>query len=195
MTQVHVLYIAGWGRSGTTILGNILGQIPGFTAVGELRYFWERNLTDNYLCGCGSIIDHCPFWSSVIERAWGGSPPDPADMTRWRDRLRTRHLPFLLRPNAADRYARTLKPYLDELTRFYRAIQEVGQSRVIVDISKFPSYAYALSLLPDVKLSVLLMVRDPRAVAYSWLRPKVREGAENPRMQQIGTLSSSVLWL
>lgn len=192
---IKVLFIAGWGRSGTTILGNILGQIPGFTAVGELRFFWERNLAGDHPCGCGLKVDQCPFWSSVIERAWGGVPPNPADMIRWRDRLRTRHLPLLLSPGAADRYSKELEQYRDHLACLYRAIHEVSQSRVIVDSSKFPSYAYALSLLPDIELSVLLMVRDPRAVAYSWLHPKGERGAESSRMKRIGTFSSSFLWL
>ena len=34
--QVTVLYIGGHGRSGSTILAQTLGQIPGFVNVGEL---------------------------------------------------------------------------------------------------------------------------------------------------------------
>ena len=39
-----VLYIAGSGRSGSTVLGRILGRVEGFGAVGELRYVWERRI-------------------------------------------------------------------------------------------------------------------------------------------------------
>ena len=38
----QVLYVGGWGRSGSTLLDLALGQIPGFVSVGELRYLWER---------------------------------------------------------------------------------------------------------------------------------------------------------
>jgi len=34
----RVLYIAGWGRSGSTILDNVLGQVDGFFSAGELMF-------------------------------------------------------------------------------------------------------------------------------------------------------------
>lgn len=45
--EVKVLYIAGWGRSGSTILDNVLGQVEGFFSGGELSYLWERGLSEN----------------------------------------------------------------------------------------------------------------------------------------------------
>ena len=36
-----VLYIAGSGRSCTTLLGHILGQVPGFCFIGEAMYAWR----------------------------------------------------------------------------------------------------------------------------------------------------------
>ena len=36
-----VLYIAGMTRSGTTLLCNLLNEIPGFVGVGELRTYWR----------------------------------------------------------------------------------------------------------------------------------------------------------
>jgi len=194
MKAVHVLYIAGWGRSGTTLMGNILGQIPGFAAVGELRFFWERNLVGNHPCGCGSSVRNCTFWKRVLKRAWDGDPPPPEEMIRWGDHLRTRHLPMFCIPGSTRYFSRVLTPYLNELSKFYRAIEGAGEARVIVDISKYPSYAYALSLLPEVELSLLLMVRDPRAVAYSWLHPKIQQEGQDSRMKRIGCVTSSALW-
>lgn len=40
--SVKVLYVIGWGRSGSTILDNVLGQLDGCFSTGELHYFWER---------------------------------------------------------------------------------------------------------------------------------------------------------
>jgi len=37
--MTKVLYIAGWGRSGSTILDNVLGQLDGCFSTGELNYF------------------------------------------------------------------------------------------------------------------------------------------------------------
>lgn len=54
------------------ILHNILGQIDGFAAVGELRYIWGRAAIDNQLCGCGERFRNCPFWDEVMTHAFGG---------------------------------------------------------------------------------------------------------------------------
>src|SRR4028119_1802817 len=56
------------------------------------------------------------------------------------------------------------------LERLYRAIQRVSGAGVIVDSSKRFSYAVLLSLLPFGDLRVVHLVRDSRAVAYSWAR-------------------------
>jgi len=64
--KIKVLYITGWGRSGSTILDNIMGQIDGFFSVGELRYIWDRNLIENRLCGCGVPLEECPIWSQIL---------------------------------------------------------------------------------------------------------------------------------
>src|SRR3712207_200886 len=58
------------------------------------------------------------------------------------------------------------------LERLYRAIQKVSGAAVIVDSSKRSTYAVLLSLLPFADLRVVHLVRDSRAVAYSWGRIK-----------------------
>ena len=52
--RVRVVYIAGWGRSGSTLLELILDTLPGWRATGELRCLWEAGLRRNQLCGCGA---------------------------------------------------------------------------------------------------------------------------------------------
>ena len=44
---VTVLFIAGMGRSGSTILSRLLGQAPGVCYVGELCYLWDQGLTND----------------------------------------------------------------------------------------------------------------------------------------------------
>ncbi len=70
--QVTVLYIGGHGRSGSTILAQTLGQIPGFVNVGELWQVWYRGLRENERCGCGQPFYSCTFWRAVGEEAFGG---------------------------------------------------------------------------------------------------------------------------
>ena len=48
-----VVYIAGSGRSGSTLLERALGEIPGFVNVGELIDLYRRVADHGELCGCG----------------------------------------------------------------------------------------------------------------------------------------------
>ncbi len=84
--RAKVLYIAGWGRSGSTILQNVLGELDGFFPVGEIVYVWERNLIGNRLGGCGARFRECEVWQGVLERAYGGTDRiDAEEMMRRHD--------------------------------------------------------------------------------------------------------------
>lgn len=69
---VTVLYIGAFGRSGSTILGQVLGRMPGFVNVGEAWQVWQRGLRENERCGCGQPFRSCEFWSAVGDEAFGG---------------------------------------------------------------------------------------------------------------------------
>src|SRR5438105_15565281 len=60
-----VLFIGGEGRSGSTLLDRMLGQLPGFFSTGELREVWNRGLIENLDCGCGLSFRSCSFWTAV----------------------------------------------------------------------------------------------------------------------------------
>src|ERR1022692_3637443 len=66
--------------------------------------------------------------------------------------------------------ARDLDEYISYYARLYAAIIKVSGCELVVDSSKHPSLAHCLRWLPDVDLRVLHLVRDSRAVAYSWSR-------------------------
>src|SRR5499427_9656408 len=67
-----VVYIAGSGRSGSTMLERVLGEIPGFVNVGELIDLFRHVARHGERCGCGELFADCPFWTSVGKRAFGG---------------------------------------------------------------------------------------------------------------------------
>ena len=73
-----MLVIVGTGRSGSTLLGRLLGALPGAVHVGEVRFLWQRGLIEARLCGCGVPVPECPFWRTVLAEAYGARRPDPA---------------------------------------------------------------------------------------------------------------------
>ena len=67
--EIKVLFLAGKGRSGGTILASLLGQLPGFFNAGELNKLWDYVLMPNYQCGCGEPLRSCETWSAILAEA------------------------------------------------------------------------------------------------------------------------------
>jgi hypothetical protein len=191
--KIKVLFIAGNGRSGSTILHNVLGQIDGFCALGELREIWLRGAIKNWWCGCGTAFHDCDFWQEVLTDAYGA--PDAVDVQKMYEQtesLRIPHLPLTFLPGWRKKKIERLRPYLDQLTKLYQAIQATTNSRVIIDSSKNPSYGYLLRFIPEIDFYVLHYMRDSLPVSYSWSKKK--EFQPGIYMVQKKPSSSAMQW-
>jgi hypothetical protein len=183
-SKVSVLYIGGAGRSGSTVLDLMLGELPGFFAAGEIKYIWDRGVLRNQLCGCGANFHDCPFWTAVGEEAFGGwNAVDAADISALELTV-DRHacVPIMATPWMWPGYRARLERYADTLDRLYAAIQHVSGAKIIVDSTKRPSSAFLLRQLRNIDLRFVHLVRDSRGVAFSWrkriVRPEIVEGVE-----------------
>lgn len=175
-SRKEVLYILGYGRSGTTILHNVLSQVDGFVGGGELREIWGRGWERDELCGCGEAFSECPLWMKVSELLKASGGRDLVEsMQAGRSRARDRHLPLLLLPYREQVIRQRYRTYLKGLDRLYTAINDQTGCEVIVDSSKSPLYGYLLTLLPDTKVHFVHMVRDARGVDFSLWKRKQRE--------------------
>jgi hypothetical protein len=169
-----MISIGGASRSGSTLLSMLLGEVDGFVAVGELRYIWSRGFKENMLCGCGEPFLDCAFWNDVFSEAYGGMHRAPVDeASALQDSVaQIWHLPQLLAGRRLPRFYDQVQACLSHLERVCKSIQEVSGARVIVDSSKLPTYCHLLSRLPGTKVTLAHLVRDSRAVAFSFLRKK-----------------------
>ncbi len=199
-SRTKVLFITGGGRSGSTLLDNILGQLNGFFTVGEL-WLWARRYRENLFCGCGTRIRACRVWRSILADAFGD--PDNLDAEQlfhqFEAGCKLRHFPLIFAPGGPALLRSLVGPYLHALGKLYQSIQSVTSSAVIIDSSKFPPYGYSLGLIPSLDVYVVHLVRDPHAVAYSWLRQseKARSGLaqEDPLYRrQFNASQSSLRW-
>jgi hypothetical protein len=172
---VKVLSVTGWCRNGSTILGNVLGEVPGFCHVGELHFLWLNSAGQgaNNRCGCGAALTSCPVWSELLPT---GRPADlPARpwaqsvVRRQRAWLRTRHTWRVLRGGPQ---RPQLRAHAELLAQTYQAIAGRLSAQVIVDTSKMTAEAALLPHLAGVDPYFVHLVRDPRAVAQSWSRQK-----------------------
>lgn len=196
MAKTKILYIMGNGRSGSTILGNVLNEIEGFFTAGELRQVWEANLRNQSTCACGETLDKCEVWSEIIASAFGDvAQIDINEMIRlYNQHGKNRNVPRLIFPSGKKVIAKHLETYLANLTKLYTAIADITQSQVIVDTSKQPSYSALVDMLPDTEVYVLHLVRDPRAVAYSWGSKKFKPD-DGQYMKQLSPYVSALRWL
>ncbi len=172
---VTVLCITGWCRNGSTIIGNILNEVPGAIHVGELHFLWKNAARRgaNNRCGCGQPLTGCSFWAPIaaLPIPEGTSLDDFAAevVRRQRACVRTRHTWRVLR-RGLDRG--DLRAHAGLMDQTYLAIAESSGARIIVDTSKMPGEAALLPYLPGVRPYFVHLVRDPRAVAESWREPK-----------------------
>lgn len=171
--KVKVAYIAGWGRSGSTLLDSVLGQTAGFFSGGELFRLWDYGLQRGGICGCGELLTECSTWRAIYQEAFGDIDHfNPQLLVDWRERNVKTNSILTVRSNL-QKLVTNQDPVLPMLDAFYCSIATTTNSAVIIDSSKHPMYAALLTLLPSIELYLIHLVRHPAAVAFSWKRKKI----------------------
>jgi len=193
-----VVFIAGAGRSGSTLLDMLLGQIDGFCSTGELRFIWDRGIRQNQLCSCEKPFKKCDFWTETIQEAFGGIQNiDYEKFARLRKPSEQDHRlsSWSLRKDSIVLTA-PYQDYFEAYQRLYQAILKISGREIIVDSSKNIVHAFNLASVPGIELYTVHLARDSRAVAYSWQRKKVRPEIywEQRFMGQRGLLKSASRW-
>ncbi|MBS1845552.1 MAG: sulfotransferase [Actinobacteria bacterium] len=195
-TPLKVLFIGGYGRSGSTLLDRVLGQVPGFLSVGELRHVFQEGFVENRRCGCGEPFRECDFWIAVTRRAFGRLEGRKlAEVMALKRRVdRWWLLPQLGGRLGTRRRRRDVDLYRDVLRGLYGAIAAESGAAVLIDSSKDVSHGYALRGLEGaLDLHVLHLVRDSRAVAWSWQRRRFNPG-NGADMNRHSLLRTSAEW-
>ncbi len=192
-----VLMLGGFGRSGSTLLERTLGETPGVVPIGEVVHLWARGLVDDQRCGCGEPFSSCPFWTAVGDRAFGGWAELDAEGARadLAAVVRNRNLGALVTGLASPRWRLYRQRLARRTSALYVAAAQVGDGSLIVDSSKHPAYAVALRRA-RIDLRCVLVVRDPRGVAYSWsktvARPEITDN--HVEMPRYGAAFAAVQW-
>jgi hypothetical protein len=192
-----VVYVGGMGRSGSTLTSRLLGKFSGVCTAGEIVPIWRRGIVKNDRCGCGEPFLQCPFWKQVGTAAFGGW--DKVDVIRIAELqhaiIRARFVPLLAAPALRPGSRPMLDEYVSYFLRVYRAIGQVSGCQVIVDTSKYASLALCLRRVVGLDLKVIHLVRDSRAVAYSWARKVSRpETAAASNLPIYGPAKAAWLW-
>lgn len=167
---IKVIYIAGYGRSGTTLLDIALGGHAAIMGAGEVttlaRHVWENN----EYCACGVPVRECPMWSTIVDEWCADEPPDM--LAKYRA-AQEKSESIVGRGRSRARVGQQ-----DHGRRTIKLLERMAASSgrpVIVDSSKLPGRAFALSTLPGIELYVVHLVRDGRGVVWSLMNGHERQ--------------------
>jgi hypothetical protein len=141
---LRVVYIAGMGHSGSTLLDLLLSGHSRIASVGEAKMLAREGLS----CTCRRRLEECPFWSAVSRRV---------------EALARRPLRELAMQGPEPDFGR-------DNVAFFRAVSEAAGTSWIVDSSKSSRRLQGLLRTPGLEILILHLVRDPRGVVFSNLR-------------------------
>ena len=196
MSDLDVVYISGAPRSGTTLLGMALGQLPGCCDVGELWALWRPAFREGDLCGCGKPVHSCDFWLEVAERSLG---PDYETRGAALGQLHRRTMGTLSAPKVWLHVSGRLRNpaytgYAEALEREYRAVAVASGARVVVDSSKMASDALLADAIPGINFKVIHLIRDPRGVTWSWRKQVRQPGPHGRAMHRQRPIATAARW-
>lgn len=149
MHKQKVIYIAGSGHSGSTLLDLIIGSHSKVESVGEIKpqriSRLVQPLSEDHLCSCGSKVAECDYWQSIVQDMSAQGFPDPLQYASGDPVIIDAFIASVLRTAGAAVYG--------ESTKNWRRLSELKSN-------------------PSLDVRTIHLVRDPRAVAFSHKRKK-----------------------
>ncbi|MBU0580745.1 MAG: sulfotransferase [Candidatus Margulisbacteria bacterium] len=178
-----IVCIVGYGKSGSTLLGNMLGQIKGYFDIGELISV-DLAIESINKCSCGRVIQDCNFWEKVFVKSIENQ--NKLDMKTWKF-LHNKYFPLILTYSN-----KSLNRKFEQLKKIYMQVLEQSKADVIVDSSKSVLYAYILSKILDIDVYFVHLVRDMYAVEYSMHKLK-KQG--HPKFINSNPFIDTIQWI
>lgn len=152
---IPLIYILGSGHSGSTLLDLMLGSHSRIESGGEIDKYQGYFAPDSKralrkrVCTCGLQVASCPYWNAVTEKI----KKHPAAEQEVLDNV------------SPDRF--TANNYI-----LIKSILEVAEKDIFCDSSKDFNRLNLYLLSPSFQLTIVHLVRDGRAVAFSLKRKK-----------------------
>ncbi len=175
--MMKLVYICGWGRSGSTVLELLMQHQFGVVPLGEFYRIFDFGIKKDTILGCGHSFSDCEFWRNTRSALLKTESSETIDleMKEW---FRIRNLPRFFWWRLRGRQPSQFKDVIARFSGIYRIVSSENPQAVLLDSSKSPVFGYAISFLSEIELHVIHLIRDGRAVAHSWQREKYSPALE-----------------
>jgi hypothetical protein len=190
-----IIFIVGAGHSGSTLLAKALNAHSKIFALSEIDNFYnDIHINNDAHCGCNVLLRECPFWEDINQKLKEvlnfGIKDHPnlfrMSKTEGRDRIFNR-ITFRMSRIAAyvfGLHSKHIQTRMYNIKVLFDLIIDKTKTPYLVDSSKSAKRAYLLKHYfknygYDVK--VIHLVRDGRAVLYSYLKGYYKVKLKNPK--------------
>lgn len=166
MKKISITFIIGYPRSGTTLLGNVLGSIKNSVHVGEVSRVWKRNIKTVFpprKCGCGQEVEECEMWSVILNDTYQKFEAEFGEelsndlLADWRDKI---IYGKTISDNDFEKYSYFTKCLYTNIVEYFNVTQ-------IIDSSKDLLYADLLESLGIFDITYIHLVRELPGVILS----------------------------
>lgn len=163
--NIEIIYIAGNGRSGSTLLDILLGNMSGHFSIGELSFFSSNGLIDDEYCSCGARVNSCTFWKPVADawdlvRVLDIKEYNKVYLGNFHNRSILRLIKNLVFPGS------NFKQFLADTKELYRIIGEQCNGKILIESSKNP-YRLLIFKKLGFNVKVVHLVRELEGVLDS----------------------------
>jgi hypothetical protein len=200
----NLAYIVAASYSGSTLLAMLLGAHPQACTVGEMRAPDVGN-PDDYFCSCGARIKECSFWKRVSAGMQARGMPgfDITDASLSIYDTQNRYVNRLLSPlprgpmleamrdaalSISPAWQKHLRKILARNASLVEVLREITGAQVVIDSSKLALHLKYLLQSPALKIKVIHLLRDGRAVTTSML------GHGLKRETRAKTIETAAVW-
>ncbi|WOK06273.1 sulfotransferase [Imperialibacter roseus] len=165
LKQSRLIFIVGYGRSGSTILDLLLGNSKKVAALGEVAYLTDAVWTSNHYCSCGKSASECEYWSAFKTKWELNSEITIESFLALEKRYsRLSGVTRLFFDKSID--SKSFNTYRKTVSNLYNILLELNDGSIAIDASKLPFRLLILRVL-GFRPFVIHLVRDGRAVLGS----------------------------
>jgi hypothetical protein len=182
--RLPVVYLAGSGHTGSTLMALFLDAHPRIVSVGETSFKRkiQRKRKTNLACTCGARYTECPFWQRVFQGV--ADAGYELNALQWSNdfryqgwlahRLLSRYSANPVRRFVQQAAAAVLPAHNSRVDRvrrvnveLIRTVLRVADADVFFDTSKRGMRLHHLLEAPELDVKVVKLVRDVRGYASS----------------------------